>query len=126
MNEYKNVWVSEMDHNLTDLLIVHWVWKPFHIPTWIDENERRAWEQPLNVLIALNTNQKRNEISNCETSGKTSSHCLKRFDYFSKNRKSCNVAKKIKEKFPHKTSKITHRETQIYTHMHNAHVFNVF
>ena len=116
MNEYKNVWVSEMDHNLTDKLIALWVWKPFHIPTWIDENERIVWEQPLNALPVLNTNKKRNEISNCETSFKSNSLCLKRFDYFSKNRKSHNAAKKIKEKFPHKTSKITHRETDIHIH----------
>lgn len=45
-------------------------WKPFPIPRWIGESERRVWGLPLNVLLALDTNQKRNEIDDYETSGK--------------------------------------------------------
>lgn len=122
MNECKNAWVNEMDHNLTDFQIALWVWKTFPILRWIDENERRVWELPLNSLLALDTNQKKNETGNCGTSCKSRSLWLvKEFDYSSKNKKSHNAANKITEKFPFKTNKITHTQTQTYTctmHMH--------
>lgn len=50
-----------------------WELKPFPIPRWMDESERRVWELPLNALLAWDTNQKRNEIGNCATSGKNRS-----------------------------------------------------
>ena len=59
-----------MNHNLTVFLMGLQAWKPFPIPRWIGESERRVWGLPLNVLLALDTNQKRNEIDDYETSGK--------------------------------------------------------